>query len=235
MKLMTKILAPAGMALCALAATATPVAAQVDGRMATIDIARTIIGTSALQNAYQQVTTTYAAQIETRRTKQQELSTLLQPFDSNQNNQLDEAELPAVQNSPSLTQIQTLEQEIATITQQVNNARIYAIEQIAGQYPAALQEVVSQQQVALVFSPATVLYAPQEADITQQVITSLNSKVPSVGIVPPADWQPTRNVVQLFQEIQQTLLTAQLIQQQQQAQQQGQQPAQGNNQAPTGR
>ena len=73
-------------------------------------------------------------------------------------------------------------------------------------------------------------FAAQGADITPLIVNSLNAKVPSVAIVPPADWRPTRNAAQLFQEIQQTLITAQLIQQQQAAQQ-GQQPQQ----APAGR
>ncbi|MEL7217273.1 MAG: OmpH family outer membrane protein, partial [Pseudomonadota bacterium] len=74
-----------------------------------------------------------------------------------------------------------------------------------------------------------------EADITALVTTSLNTKVPQVGIVPPAGWQPTRQGVQLFQEIQQTLVAAQVIQQRQQAAQQQQQQPAGSQQAPQGR
>ena len=230
MKFTTKILASASLALAAVATTA-PATAQVQGRVATADIARAIIGTTALQTAYQQVNTTYAAQIETRRTKQQELSTLLQPFDSNGNNQLDDSELPAVQNSPSFAQIQTLEGEIAAINNQVNNARIFAVEQILAQYPTALQEVAAAQQVSVVFQPEAIQFAGEGADITPQITTSLNTKVPSVGIVPPNGYRPSRNGAQIFQEIQQTLLTAQLIQQQQAQQQQ----QNGNTQAPEGR
>ncbi|MBD2842183.1 OmpH family outer membrane protein [Erythrobacter rubeus] len=230
MKNVTKFLAPAGLALAAAAATA-PATAQVQGGIATADIARAILGTTALQTAYQQVTTTYAAQIETRTTKQQELATLLQPFDQNGNGQLDDSELPAVQNSSSFTQIQTLEGEIATINGQVNNARIFAVEQILAQYPTALQEVAAAQQVAVVFQPEAIQFAGEGADITPQITTSLNAKVPTVGIVPPNGYRPTRNGAQIFQEIQQTLIAAQL-RQQQQAQQQQQQ---GNAQAPEGR
>ncbi|GMN02827.1 OmpH family outer membrane protein [Erythrobacter sp. MTPC3] len=222
MKLMTKILAPAGLALAAVAVTA-PASAQVDGRIATADISRAILGTTALQTAYQQVSTTYAAQIETRRTKQQQLTALLQPFDTNGNGQVDEAEVQAVQNSPNLAQIQTLEGEIGAINNQVNNARIYAVEQVLAQYPAAVQEIAEAQQIGAVLQPEAIQFASESADITPQVTTSLNAKVPSVGIVPPNGYRPSRNGAQVFQQIQQTLLTAQLIQQQQaqQAQQQG--------------
>lgn len=223
---LTKLLASAGLAACALAAgAATPAAAQVQGRIATADISRAIIGTTALQTAYQQIGTTYSAQIEQRNTKQQELSTLLQPFDTNGNGQLEDAELPAVQSSSNFQRIQTLEQEVAVITNQVNAARVYAVEQILAQYPAALTEITTQQQIVAVLVPESLQFAAEGADITQQITTSLNAKVPSVQIVPPANYRPNRNAAQIFQEIQQTLLTAQLIQQQQAAQQ-GQQPAQ---------
>ncbi len=225
----TKLLATAGLAACALTA-AVPAIAQVEGRMATADVSRAIIGSSALQTAYSQIGTTYSAQIEQRQTKQQQLTTLLQPFDTNGNGQLDETELPAVQQSSGFAQIQTLEQEVAAITNQVNGARIYAVEQILAQYPAALTEVTTQQQIVLVLQPDAVQFAAEGMDVTAQVTTALNTRVPSVAIVPPADWRPSRQSAQIFQEIQQTLLTAQLIQQQQAAQQ-GQQPAQ----APSGR
>lgn len=222
MKLITKMLASGAMALAAVAATA-PANAQVQGRVATADVSRAIIGTTALQTAYNQIGTTYQAQIEQRQTKQQQLTQLLQPFDSNSNGQLDDAELPAVQNAANFQQIQTLEQEVAAITNQVNAARIYAVEQILAQYPAALTEVTTQQQIVMVLQPDTLQFAAEGADISGLITTSLNAKVPSVQIVPPADWRPNRNSAAIFQEIQQTLITAQMMQQQQQ---QGQQPAQ---------
>lgn len=228
MKRFIKTLGAAGLAAGALIA-ATPAAAQVQGQMATADISRAILGTTALQTAYNQVGTTYAAQIEQRATKQQQLTQLLQPFDSNGDGQLAESELAGVQQSPSFSQIQTLEQEIAGLNNQVNAARVYAVEQIFAQYPAALTEVAQAQNVAIVFQPDMLQYAAQGADITGAITTSLNAKVPSVQIVPPANYRPNQNAAQIFQEIQQTLLRAQIIQQQQAAQQ-GQQQA-----APAGR
>jgi Skp family chaperone for outer membrane proteins len=227
MSIFTKLLAPAGLALCAVAAM--PAQAQVDGRVATVDISRAVLGTTAFQTAYEQVNTTYAQQNELRRTKAQERQTLLATFDTNGDKQVDDAELAAKQNSADMTKLQTLEGEIQALTNQIDAARIYAVEQVIAQYGAALQEVTTQQQIKLVFDPGSLLFAVPEADITQAITTSLNAKVPSVGIVPPQGWQPARESVQLYQEIQQRLLTAQLIQQRQQQQQQGSQ------QAPAGR
>ena len=228
MNTFTKLLASGALAL-GMAATAAPATAQVQGNVATADVSRAIIGTTALQTAYNQIGQQYSAQIEQRNAKQQQLATLLQPFDANANGQLEESELPAIQGSPNFAQIQTLEQEIAAITGQVNGARAYAVEQILAQYPAALTQVTTQQQIVMVLQPDTIQFAAQGADITQQVSAALNTLVPAVQIVPPANWRPSRNTPAIFQEIQQTLLAAQVMQQQQAQQQQ---PA---TQAPQGR
>jgi Skp family chaperone for outer membrane proteins len=224
-----KLLAPAGFAMAAL--LAVPAQAQVEGRLATVDISRTIIGTTAFQTAYEQVNTTYAQQNETRRTKAQERQTLLQTFDKNGDKQVNDAELAAKQGSADFTKLQTLEQEIQALSNQIDGARVYVIEQIIVQYPAALQEVTTRQQIKLVLDPSSLLFAPPEADITQAVTTALNTKVPTVGVVPPAGWQPSREGAQIYQEIQQRLVAAQIQQQQAAAAQQ----QQGNTAAPSGR
>jgi len=211
---LTKLLAPASLALTAL--IAMPAQAQVEGRIATVDIARTVIGTTAFQTSYEQVTQTYAQQNELRRTKAQERQTLLSTFDKNGDKQVDDAELAAKQNTPDFTKLQTLEQEITALGNQIDGARVYAIEQILVQYGPALQEVTTAQQIKLVLDPGSLLFAVPEADITQQVTTALNAKVPSVGVVPPAGWQPSREGVQIYQDIQQRLVAAQRLQQAQQ-------------------
>ena len=226
MKLLAKLIAPAGLALTALAAV--PAHAQVEGRMAVIDITGTVLGSQAFKAAYPEVTRTYAQQIELRRTKEQERQTLLQTFDTNGDKQVDDAELGAKQNSPDFTKLQTITQEVQALSNQIDFARVYAVEQILLQYGAALQEVTTRQQIKMVLEPGSVLFAPPEADITAQVITALNTKVPSVGVVPPAGWQPSREGAQVYQEIQQRLAIAAQIQQQQQQQQ-------GNTAAPAGR
>ncbi len=230
MKFFAKSLAIAGLTLSA--AVAVPATAQVQGNIATVDTARVVIGTTAFQTAYQQISTTYQSQIDTRRARNQERQTLLQQLDTNNDNQLDEAEQAAAANATQTTRIQAIDQEIQTLTAQIDGARVYAVEQILMQYSASLQEVVQGQSIQMIVSPDAIIYAPPQADISQQVTTALNAKVPSVTIVPPQGWQPNRNSVGVFQQIQQVLLQAQAIQQAQAAQQQQQQPAA---QAPEGR
>ena len=225
---LAKLLAPVGLILAA--AAALPAQAQVQGNVATVDIPRTIIGTTAFQTAYEQVNTTYAAQNELRRTKAQERQTMLAKFDKNGDKQVDDSEQAAMQKSPDFAKLQTLEQEIQGLNNQIDGARVYAVEQIIVQYPAALQEVATRDKIQLVIDPSSLLFAPPEADITAKVTTALNTKVPAVGVVPPSGWQPSREGVQVYQEIQQRLALAAQLQQQQGA------PApQGNPAAPAGR
>lgn len=224
----TKTLASAGLAFAALAAS--PLAAQVEGKVGTASISRAVQGTSALQNAYTQVNQTYVAQIQTAQTKQGELTQLLQPFDTDGNGEIGETESAALQAAPNFAQIQTLQAEISSINDQVTAARVYAVEQVLLQYPVVLQEVAAQNQIVMVVDPASLQFATDGADITPLVVAALNTKVPTVGIVPPNGWRPGPNTVQIFQEIQRRALIQQLREQQAQQQQQ-----QGAAEAPSGR
>ncbi|WP_301749852.1 OmpH family outer membrane protein [uncultured Erythrobacter sp.] len=226
---LAKLLAPAGLVLAATAAL--PAQAQVDGRMASVDVTRTIIGTTAFQTSYEQVNTTYAQQNELRRTKALERQTMLAKFDKNADKQVDETEQAAMQKSADFPKLQALEQEIQGLSNQIDGARVFAIEQIIMQYGSALQDVTTADQIKVVLDPGTVLFAVPEMDITPKVTAALNARVPAVGVVPPAGWQPSREGVQVYQEIQQRLAMAAQMQQQQQAA-----PApQGDTAAPVGR
>lgn len=230
MKLISSLLAAASLSTAAL--VAVPAAAQVQGNIATVNAPAVVINSNAFTTAYQQIATTYKPQLDAIQARQQESQTLLQQLDTNKDNQLDEAEQQAAQNSPQATRLQAIEQEVAQLTDQVEAARVYAIEQILAQYRPALEEVVQQLRIQVVLTPDVVVYAPQQANITQQVTTAVNAKVPSVAIVPPQNWRPTRNAVAIYQQIQQTLATVQAIQAQQQQAAQQQQP---NTQVPSGR
>jgi Skp family chaperone for outer membrane proteins len=226
MKLLTKTLA--AVSLAAAAVMAVPATAQVQGRIATVNAPLAIINTNAFKTAYQQIGTTYKSQIDTIQARSTERQTLLKQLDTNGDNQLDEAEQRAAQGTQQATRLTAIEQEVGQLSGQVDMARVYAIEQILAQYGPSLQEVAQQLQVQMVLTPDAILYAPPAASITQQVSASLNAKVPAVQIVPPQGYNPRRDSVATYQQIQQALLTAQAIQRQQAAQQ-------GAQQAPAGR
>lgn len=229
MKTITHILAPT--MLAASVALAAPAAAQVQGPIASLDVTRAVLGSQALSAAYSEIGQTYTEQTNQIRTKSEQRQAILRTFDKNNDNQIDDAEVAAAQNSPQFQQAQALENEITQLTNQINAARIFAIEQILEQISPALQQVVTDKKLKLVLEPSAVLYSPAEADITQAVVTSINTRLPRVSTTPTEGWQPSRAGVQMFQEVQQLLATATAMQRQQQQQQQQQSGAE----APIGR
>ena len=67
-------------------------------------------------------------------------------------------------------------------------------------------------------------HAPENFDVTADIVAAVDQRLPTVGTTPPAGWQPRRETVQIHQGVQQILLAA--AQQQALRQQQQQQPAQ---------
>lgn len=215
----------ATLALTAGTAIAVPAAAQVQGSVAIVNTPAALAQTQALQAAYQQIATTYQAQRTTIQQRQEQQNTLLKQLDTNSDGALDENEQRAAQGTPQATQYTQIEQEIAGLQNQIDAARVYAVEQLLRQYGTTVQQIVTQDGVAVLLSPESVLYAKQGADITPRVVAALNAALPTVPITPPADWQPSRQAVAVFQQIQQLLMAAA---QQQAAQQQGQQQTPGD-------
>jgi len=80
--------------------------------------------------------------------------------------------------------------ELQRLGQPIALANAYVEEQISAKLSDALKSAMTKAKVDLILAPdATVSYQPT-VDITQQVVTELNALVPSVGITPPAGWQP---------------------------------------------
>ena len=222
MKFLAKTFASASLAAAVFAAA--PASAQVQGNIAVVNTPLAIAQTNALRTAFQQVGTTYQTQITTIQQRQQQIETLLTQLDTNNDGGLDEAEQAAAQTTPQWQQIQQIEREVGQLTNQIDMARAYALEQILRQYSPTLQQVVTQNQVQMVVAPDSVIYAQPAADMTGKVVAALNTAVPSVQTTPPAGWQPSRQTVSVYQQVQQIFAIAQQQAQQQQAQQPTQQP-----------
>lgn len=217
---MTKIVRTALRALLATSAAAAagiaaPATAQVNG-IATVDSAMSIAGSQALQSGYQMVATQYQAQRTTIDQRTLQRQDLLRPFDTNGDGQLDETEAAPLQTPSNATvqQIQAIETEVQQLQAPINLARIYVLQQVAQQYGPSLQQVISDRSIQLVLTPEALVYAPDGADVTGLVVASLNARLPTVSITPPAGWQPTEQLVNLFQQVQNILMAAQIQQQQ---------------------
>ena len=224
----SRILAMSLAAASALAAL--PAAAQVSG-VAVTDPAIAIAGAQARQTGYQQISTTFQAQLTQMEQVQQQRAGLLRQFDTNGDGQLNEQEQTAAQaNTAVIQQIQGLDQQIATIQQPITQARVYVIEQLLMQYSAALQQVTTQNNLQLVLNPNGVVWAADAVDITQRVTAALNQLAPTVSTTVPEGCQPNRQSVALYQAVQDILVTVAV--QQAQAQQAQGQAAPAQNQAP---
>jgi Skp family chaperone for outer membrane proteins len=214
-----RILGAATLALSAFAAM--PAAAQVNG-IGVADPAIAVAGSQALQTAYNQIGTTFQAQRTQLEQLQQQRAGLIRQFDTNGDQQLSQEEQTAAQaNTAAVQQIQGLDQQINTIQQPITLARVYVIEQIAQQLSPAVQAVVQANNVQLLINPSATLWMADTAELTDEIIAQLNQTVPTVSTAVPAGWQPQQQSVNLFQQVQDILLT---VAAQQQAQQQ-QQPA----------
>jgi Skp family chaperone for outer membrane proteins len=202
------------------AAVAAPASAQVSG-IGVADPAVVVATSQALQNAYRQISTTYAAQRTQLEQLDQQRQALIKKFDKNNDGRLDEAEQKAasVETDPTHKQIVALDAQINQVQGPVTLARAFVVEQIAQQLNAAVQQVVSGGKVQMILAPSGVLYMNDAADVTGQITGALNTRLPAVSITPPANWQPSQGTAQLFQDVQQVLLQAAVQQQQAAAQQ----------------
>jgi len=201
---------------CAIVAPAAFIATQATAQVNGIGFAdpeSVILGAKALDAANQTIATTYKAQLDQARTRQQaldtELATIWAPLDTNKDKQLSDAEVQAAQaaKSPVLARLEAAQkagqQEVSRLRSPATLAQAYAIEQIAIKYDAALKSVVAAKKVSLLLSAGAVQYNAPDADLTDEIKTEIDRQTPTVSVTPPANWQPSQQTGQLFQRYQQ--------------------------------
>lgn len=200
-------------ALLSAAAFAVPASAQVNG-IATADTSVAVARSKALGTAYQQIGTQYASFAQQMQQKRKEINDINVQLDSNKDKELTQAELDAAikAKNPLLTQIDTKQKEINQLQDPIIKAQLYAVEQIAMKYEAAQQAVITAKKINVILAPDAFVWAPDAVDVTTAITAELDKSVPSVAIAPPADWRPSRQVGQLYQQIQQLFDTAARVQ-----------------------
>ncbi|ASK88055.1 OmpH family outer membrane protein [Sphingorhabdus sp. SMR4y] len=213
-------------ALAVLAVTAAPLAvgsvaqAQVSG-IATANPTLAIAKTKAFSSAYSQIGTQYKSYFDQIDARNKTLNGLRAQLDTNNDKQLTQEELDAAvrAKNPVLQSIQTEENEIQKLQTPAVKAQMFAVEAIFAEYGNAQQKVVSDKKISVILDPEAFLYAPSQADVTNDITAALDARLPSVSTTPGADWQPQRNTVALHQQLQQLLVASarnQAAQQQQQ-------------------
>lgn len=183
--------------MTAMALTAVPAVAQSKLGIAVADMQRAVGTSSAYTVARTQMQTTYKPQIDAFNARKTAIDA-----DLKTKGDALQAALKAANNKPTPaieTQYQQFQQaqqtaqaELQNMGQPIALANAYVEEQIAAKLSDALKAAMTKAKVDLVLTPdATVSYQPA-VDITAAVVTELNTLVSSVGITPPAGWQPGR-------------------------------------------
>ena len=195
MKTIFKAAALAFAPMTAIALTSVPAAAQSKTGIAVVDLQRAVATSSAYSTARTQIQTTYKAQIDSFTARKNAIDADLKAKGTALETAMKAAgnkPTPAIQTQYEAYQKagQNGQAELQRLGAPIALANAYVEEQISAKLSDALKSAMTKAKVDLILAPdATVSYQPT-VDITQQVVTELNALVPSVGITPPAGWQP---------------------------------------------
>jgi Skp family chaperone for outer membrane proteins len=181
----------------ALVAPATFVAGSAAAQVSGIAVAnpeQAVAGSKAWTAARGQIQTTYKTQLDQANTRRTAIQAELQPLVTAYQTAARAPGASEASLRPQAQAIQTKQQaaqaELARLTQPAQRAEAYAIEQISAKLSDAVQAAVRARNVTLLVRPEAVLFAQPAADITPAITAELDRTVPSVGITPPANWQP---------------------------------------------
>jgi Skp family chaperone for outer membrane proteins len=172
----------------------TAASAQAVTNVAVANVEEAVQRSTAFTAAVAQIKTTYKAQIDAFDARQKSLQAELQPlitaFQTAQRAPNPNQTALQTQATTIQTRQQAAQRELQNLALPFGRAQAYAEEQISGKLEAALKAAMVKRKVNLVVAPqATISYQPA-ADITGDIVTELNTLVPSVSIAVPANWQP---------------------------------------------
>lgn len=164
-----------------------------------------IAASKAFRDAYQAIGTQYKAQLDQIDARQRQRNQLLIQLDKNNDKQIDDAELEAAKTakSPVLGQVEAIDKEVDQIQRPILFAQLYVLDQVLQRYEAAQTKVVTDKKLIAVMTPESFLYASPTLDMTQAITGEIDKAFPSAVTTPPANWQPTQQLVTLLQQIQQ--------------------------------
>lgn len=198
MKNLLKPVVAAGLMLTAsaLPMMVAPAAAQDARGVGVVSLPAVIANSNAYRTAEQQRQTTYQAQISQAETRRQQIEAQLTPLIQQFNTARQAASPDQQALQQQATQIQQIEQagqrELQTILAPVSLSRAYVTEQIEDRLDEAVQAAATKRNVTLILDATSgqVIFAGAQHNLTQDVLTELNTLVPSVQVTPPQGWVP---------------------------------------------
>lgn len=192
--LLAAIAAP-GAAIAQAPAAAAPAApaAATPAYPAIADFAAAVRLSNAYQAAVRQIQTQYKPQIDTYNTRsaplQQELQRNAQEIRTLQQNNTPEAtvnqRIQAFQ-----TRQQAIQAELAPLAAPFERPLAYAEEQVSSKLDQATRNAMAAKRVNVLIRPEAIAFALPTANLTGDIVTQLNSLVPTVSTTVPANWQP---------------------------------------------
>jgi Skp family chaperone for outer membrane proteins len=192
MKTFKTILLAAALATPGLLVTGSA-SAQVGG-IAVADPEAAVANSKAWATARTQIQTSYKTQLDQANARRQAIQTELQPLVTAYQTAAAAPGATEASLRPQAQAIQAKEQaanaELQRLTAPAQRAQAYALEQISAKLPDAVNAAVRAKNVSLLLRPNAALFAQPAADITSAVTAEIDRTVPSVGINPPANWQP---------------------------------------------
>lgn len=198
MKTLLKPVFAAGLLLTASATAmiAAPAAAQQTAPgVGVVSLPAVIVNSDAYRVAEQQRPVTYKPQIDQATARRQQIAAQLQPLYTKlqADQQANVAQATLQQQAIAIQQIeQSGQAELQQITAPIQLSRAYVTEQIEEKLDEAVQAAAAKRGVSLILDASTgqVIYAAASYNMTQDVLSEINTLLPTVQLVPPQGWLP---------------------------------------------
>ncbi|MCB2077349.1 MAG: OmpH family outer membrane protein [Novosphingobium sp.] len=196
MKLLLKSAIVAGLML---GASAQPAIAQASGTvvqgLAVANLDAVIANSSAFRTAQQQRPVTYKAQIDQAESRRAAIAAQLQPLADkfNKDRQAPNANQTALaQQAQRIQQIQEAgQQELQKILEPVALSEAYVTEQLEDKVDQAVKNAMGKKKVSILLNPQAIVAVNNNAyNLNQDILTELNTLIPSAQLVPPQGWEP---------------------------------------------
>ncbi|PEQ10835.1 hypothetical protein B2G71_20455 [Novosphingobium sp. PC22D] len=185
--------------LIAGAVSAQPVLAQASGTVvegiAVANLDAVVANSNAFKTAETQRQTTYKAQIDQASQRRDAITAQLKPLVDkfNADSQAASPNQASLQQQAATIQgiQESAQEELQRILQPVAMSRAYVTEQVEDKLDQAVKSAMAKKKVSLLLSPQAVVAVNAAAyNLNQDILTELNTLIPSAQLVPPAGWEP---------------------------------------------
>lgn len=184
----------------ALAAKSAPAAASSDGGtivqgLGVASFDAVVANSNAFKTAEQQRETTYKAQYDQAKARNDALNAQLKPMIDKFNADRQAAKPNEASLQQQAAQIQQMQEngkrELQQILAPVGLSQAYVNEQIEDKLNDAVKAAMKKKGVSLLLSPDAILAVNGGAyNLNQDILNELNTALPSAQLVPPAGWEP---------------------------------------------